>query len=461
MQRAVPGNGVHPGDVFAADEPRRVDEIPVLVERLRGDLHQQVGLLEERLVRIDEVLDVVERQHQHVEVHLAAERQPEVARTVPQAAALERAVTFAGGDILRDAKLLKVLKARLVDILEFDHQRPRLRAFVKEREEHRLGLEQPVQPRLVGRPRLEVGILLEDVVVVDTHHRAAVDILDTRVATLVRIGCAVHPQIFPAEREEGDIIVRVPVAHAIAEVRIVQETLARREVVAHRFDARTDRTLHHLELRQDILARGEQKAAAQIGVVRIQAVSVRLIVCGKPRIGDAVQIAHAGTKTAGERLAAHAAHHVDVRLPVIGRRDQDQSLTLRIGRAAHQHALVADGRQRIPELRGGDPRHTALHRGDLDPVGFRSRAAFDFAADEVAGDERTPHLEGQQVVLPRSVHVDTGDLSVSGRHDELAAHRANLLHEQLQNPHRLTNRQAIHRQMRYAVRIHLQLPSRP
>ena len=92
-------------------------------------------------MRVDEVLDMVERQHQHVEVHLAAERQPEVARTVPQAAAFERAVTFASGDILRDVKFLKVLKSRLVDTLEHDVERPRLRTFVKEREEHRLGLE--------------------------------------------------------------------------------------------------------------------------------------------------------------------------------------------------------------------------------------------------------------------------------------------------------------------------------
>ena len=136
------------------------------------------------------------------------------------------AMLLPGGDILRDVKLLKVLKARLVDTLEFDHQRPRLRAFVKEREEHRLGFQQPVQSRLVGRPRLEVGVLLEDVVVVDAHHRAAVDILDACIAALIRIGSAVHPQPLPAEREEGDVVVRIPVAHAAAEVRIIQEALA-------------------------------------------------------------------------------------------------------------------------------------------------------------------------------------------------------------------------------------------
>ena len=166
-------------------------------------------------------------------------------------------------------------------------------------------------------------------------------------------------------------------------------------------------------------------------------------------------------ETAVERLAVHSAHHVDARLPVIGRRDQDQSLTLRIGRITHQHALVADGRQRISELRSGNCRHTALHRIDLDPVGFRSRAALHFAADEVAGDERTPHLEGQQIVLPRSVHIDAGDFSVSGRHHQLAAYRTHPLYQQLQNPHRLTNRQAIHGQMRDAIRIHSQPPSRP
>ena len=51
------------------------------------------------------------------------------------------AMLLPGGDILRDAELLKVLKSRLVDTFEHDVERPRLRTFVKEREEHRLGLE--------------------------------------------------------------------------------------------------------------------------------------------------------------------------------------------------------------------------------------------------------------------------------------------------------------------------------
>ena len=84
---------------------------------------------------------MVERKHQHVEVHLPGKRQLEIAGTVPKTAALKRPVPITSLNLLRNVELLEILESRLIDPIEHNIERARFEAAVEECQEHRLGLQ--------------------------------------------------------------------------------------------------------------------------------------------------------------------------------------------------------------------------------------------------------------------------------------------------------------------------------
>ena len=182
---------------------------------------------------------------------------------------------------------------------------------------------------------------------------------------------------------------------------------------------------------------------------------MRLVVGREPVIADAVQVAQARTQAARKVLRLHPVHHVHAGLPVLGGGDQDQVLTQRVLRVAHQHALVAGLRKGSAELPFRHEDGVTLHTGHLHPVAFQVSAGKGLAAHQVMGSERVILLESD---LPVSVFQYGGlYLTIGGADTKLAAHAAHLLDKQLQYYHDLAYRQLVDGKMGQSV-LHPQPP---
>ena len=222
--------------------------VAVRAVHLRHDLHVGAGL--------PDAVDDLEREA-HGVVH--------VLRAVFVRAVVEvRAVELLGQVVVRHVPL--------------DGVGAGLGTAVKESQEHRDGFLLPTVIFRHGGNTFQVLTFLEDVLVTNPDNRTAVILGHARAVTLPRQDVTVRPDPPVAHKEEHGLVLRVPLHKAVIKGGVIQVAAPGGEVIPQGGDGTDDFPLDYLELRLDILARYQKERTTQVGVVAVQAITVRLVV---------------------------------------------------------------------------------------------------------------------------------------------------------------------------------------
>ena len=222
--------------------------------------------------------NTVGAQYEHIQVNITGKTQFKITCTVPESATGVLYVPVGRGQFFLHLHAVEIGKACLIHTHKLHTQRAGLGTAVKESQEHRDGFLLPTVIFRHGGNTFQVLTFLEDVLVTNPDNRTAVILGHARAVTLPRQDVTVRPDPPVAHKEEHGLVLRVPLHKAVIKGGVIQVAALGGEVIPQGGDGTDDFPLDYLELRLDILARYQKERTTQVGVVAVQAITVRLVV---------------------------------------------------------------------------------------------------------------------------------------------------------------------------------------